>query len=240
MGCALGLIHEVAIYLQQRIRQHRLHQSRAYRHACESRQSSRSGARPPARASPRAPERRHEPGRNTWYRWRRGGAAACKLNERFDGLNSRQDLVIYNNGYRVSVAGGLCEGHQVPHAGPGDCKGGGRPGGGGQDVREPWHWPHARERVKAVAYFEAQHALAISLKLAHVQSDVALQMGVALILHVRASHQGPATGADQASMVVICKTAPGAPHRCGPRGRGAGTGISAECSARGARLSKTV
>jgi hypothetical protein len=109
-----------------------------------------------------------------------------------------------------------------------------------QAVREPWHWPHARERVKAVAYFEAQHALAISLKLAHVQSDVALQMGVALILHVRASHQGPATGADQASMVVICKTAPGAPHRCGPRGRGAGTGISAECSASGARLSKTV
>jgi tetratricopeptide (TPR) repeat protein len=38
---------------------------------------------------------------------------------------------------RVSVAGGLCEGHRVPRAAPGDCKGGGRPGGGGQGVREP-------------------------------------------------------------------------------------------------------
>ena len=32
---------------------------------------------------------------------------------------------------------GLCEGHRAPHAAPGDCKGGGRPGGGGQGVREP-------------------------------------------------------------------------------------------------------
>jgi hypothetical protein len=57
---------------------------------------------------------------------------------------------------------------------------------------------HLNEYVKAVAYFEAQYALAISLKLAHVQSDVALNMGLALTLHVRAARQGPATGVDQA------------------------------------------
>jgi hypothetical protein len=45
--------------------------------------------------------------------------------------------------------------------------------------------------VKGVAYFEAQHALALSLQLAHVQSDAALNMGVALTLHVRAGRQGP-------------------------------------------------
>ena len=39
---------------------------------------------------------------------------------------------------------------------------------------------HLNEYVKAVAYFEAQHALAISLKLAHLQSDAALKMGVTL------------------------------------------------------------
>jgi hypothetical protein len=55
----------------------------------------------------------------------------------------------------------------------------------------------AGEGVKAVAYFEAQYALAISLKLAHMQSDAALNMGV-LTLHVRATRRGPATGADQA------------------------------------------
>jgi tetratricopeptide (TPR) repeat protein len=54
------------------------------------------------------------------------------------------------------------------------------------------------EYVKAFAYLEAQHALAISLKLAHMQSDAALNMGVALTLHVRAGRQGTATGADQA------------------------------------------
>ena len=52
--------------------------------------------------------------------------------------------------------------------------------------------------VKAVSNFEAQHAMAISLKLAHVQSDAALNMGVALTLHVRAARQGSPTGADQA------------------------------------------
>jgi hypothetical protein len=57
---------------------------------------------------------------------------------------------------------------------------------------------HLNEYVKAVAYFEAQHALATSLKLAHVQSDAALNMGVALTLHVRAARQSPATDADQA------------------------------------------
>ena len=57
---------------------------------------------------------------------------------------------------------------------------------------------HLNEYVKAVAYFEAQHALATSLKLAHAQSDAALNMGVALTLHVRAARQGPATEADEA------------------------------------------
>jgi tetratricopeptide (TPR) repeat protein len=57
---------------------------------------------------------------------------------------------------------------------------------------------HLNEYVKAVAYFEAQHALATSLKLAHVQSHAALNMGVALTLHIRAARQGPAAGADQA------------------------------------------
>jgi tetratricopeptide (TPR) repeat protein len=57
---------------------------------------------------------------------------------------------------------------------------------------------HLKEYVRALAYFEAQHSLATSLKLAHVQSDAALNMGVALTLHVRAARQGTATGADQA------------------------------------------
>ena len=57
---------------------------------------------------------------------------------------------------------------------------------------------HLNESVKAVAYFEAQHALATSLKLAHAQSDAALNMGVALTLHVLAARQGPATDADEA------------------------------------------
>ena len=54
------------------------------------------------------------------------------------------------------------------------------------------------EYVKAVAYFEAEHALATSLKLAHLQSDAALKMGVALTLGVRAARQAPVAGADQA------------------------------------------
>jgi len=45
---------------------------------------------------------------------------------------------------------------------------------------------------------EAQHALATSLKLAHVQSHAALNMGVALTLGVRAARQAPVAGADQA------------------------------------------
>jgi hypothetical protein len=67
---------------------------------------------------------------------------------------------------------------------------------------------YLNEYDKAVAYFEAQHALAMSLKLAYVQSDAALNMGVALALLVHAARQGPsgrpgswpgpATGADQA------------------------------------------
>jgi hypothetical protein len=58
---------------------------------------------------------------------------------------------------------------------------------------------HLNERVKAVAYFEAQHVMATSLKLAHEQSNAALNMGVALTLGVRAARQGPATGANQAA-----------------------------------------
>jgi hypothetical protein len=57
---------------------------------------------------------------------------------------------------------------------------------------------YLNEHVKAVAYHKAQHALAISLRLAHVQSHAALNMGIALTLHVRATRQGPASGADQA------------------------------------------
>jgi hypothetical protein len=38
---------------------------------------------------------------------------------------------------RVPVAGGLFPGDRVPHAVPGNCQGGGRPGGGGHGVREP-------------------------------------------------------------------------------------------------------
>jgi tetratricopeptide (TPR) repeat protein len=57
---------------------------------------------------------------------------------------------------------------------------------------------HLNEYDKAVAYFEEQHALATSLKLAHKQSNAALNMGIALTLHVRAARQGPVAGADQA------------------------------------------
>ena len=56
---------------------------------------------------------------------------------------------------------------------------------------------YLKEYVKAVAYHRAHHDLATSLKLALVQSDAALNMGVALTLHVRADRQGP-TGANQA------------------------------------------
>ena len=57
---------------------------------------------------------------------------------------------------------------------------------------------HLNEYVKAVAYFEASHVMATSLKLAHMQSDAALNMGVALTLGVRAARQGPVAGADRA------------------------------------------
>ena len=43
---------------------------------------------------------------------------------------------------------------------------------------------HLNEYVKAVAYFEAQHAMATSLKLAHLQSDAALNVGVTFTRHV--------------------------------------------------------
>jgi hypothetical protein len=38
---------------------------------------------------------------------------------------------------RVLVEGGLFQGYRTPHAAPGDCKGGGRPGGAERGVREP-------------------------------------------------------------------------------------------------------
>ena len=66
-------------------------------------------------------------------------------------------------------------------------------------------WRCRRERqsrgrkvsVKAVAYLEAQHALATSLKVVHILSVAAMDMGVALTLHVRAARQGPAAVDDQ-------------------------------------------
>ena len=54
---------------------------------------------------------------------------------------------------------------------------------------------HLNEYVKAVAYFEAQHDMETSLKLAKVQSYAALNMGVALTLRVRAAGQGHVAGA---------------------------------------------
>ena len=57
---------------------------------------------------------------------------------------------------------------------------------------------YLNEYVKAVAYFEVQHVMATSLKLAHEQSKAALNMGVALTLGVRAARQGSVAGADQA------------------------------------------
>jgi hypothetical protein len=111
---------------------------------------------------------------------------------------------------------------------------------------------HLNHYVKAFAYFEAQHALAISLKLAHVQSNAEINMGVAspftseqlamaqllaqtklmdckvTRLHWRAwmiECVRRQSGSRLPSMVVtICKPAPGPPHLlCGPRGRDAGT-----------------
>jgi tetratricopeptide (TPR) repeat protein len=105
------------------------------------------------------------------------------------------------------------------------------------------------EYVKAVAYFEAQHSLAMSLKLAHMQSDASLNMGVApspvtsgqlaraLLPSLTKSSwtawaclnhpvREPAKWLQAGwwSSSSICKIAPVAPHLlCGPRGRGTGT-----------------
>ena len=57
---------------------------------------------------------------------------------------------------------------------------------------------YSNEYVKSVAYYKAQHALATSLGLAHMQSYAALNMGLAVTLHVRAARQGSATGAAHA------------------------------------------
>jgi hypothetical protein len=57
---------------------------------------------------------------------------------------------------------------------------------------------YLNEYDKAVAHHKAGHALATSMKLAHLQSDAAMDMGIALTLHVRAVRLGPPTGADQA------------------------------------------
>jgi tetratricopeptide (TPR) repeat protein len=58
---------------------------------------------------------------------------------------------------------------------------------------------HLNEHDKAVAYFEAQHALGISLEFARLKSSAALNMGVALTLQIRAARQGTATGAEPAA-----------------------------------------
>ena len=104
-------------------------------------------------------------------------------------------------GQRVSVAGGLQQGHRSRLAiakevsdRAGEARACGNLGSGHLYLNKS----NLYLFLKAVAYFEAQHALAISLKLAHMQCDAALNMGVALTLHVRAARKGPATGADQA------------------------------------------
>jgi len=53
-------------------------------------------------------------------RWATGRGRAGRTRTLFAGIGRR----------------GLQQGHRVPCAEPGDCKGGGRPGGGGQGVRE--------------------------------------------------------------------------------------------------------
>jgi hypothetical protein len=50
--------------------------------------------------------------------------------------------------------------------------------------------------VKAVAYLEAQHALATSLKVVHILSAAAIDIVVTPTLHVRAARQGPAAAGD--------------------------------------------
>ena len=57
---------------------------------------------------------------------------------------------------------------------------------------------HLGEYVKAAACHKAQHAMGIELGLAHMQSQAAMGMGVALRLHVRAARQGPAAATSQA------------------------------------------
>jgi tetratricopeptide (TPR) repeat protein len=54
------------------------------------------------------------------------------------------------------------------------------------------------EYVKAFDYHETQHALATELGLAHVRTEAALCMGLALRLEVRANRRGPAASADGA------------------------------------------
>jgi tetratricopeptide (TPR) repeat protein len=56
---------------------------------------------------------------------------------------------------------------------------------------------HLGEFVKAAACHKAQHATGIELGLAHMQSQAAMGMGVALRLHVRAARQGPAVAIPQ-------------------------------------------
>jgi len=80
-----------------------------------------------------------------------------------------------------------------------------------RNMRHPcavaWHHAHVQACRTAPAFpanFDPGHTPAsklrpaTSLKLAHVQSDAAINMGVALTLRVRAARQGPVAGADQA------------------------------------------
>jgi hypothetical protein len=59
-----------------------------------------------------------------------------------------------------------------------------------------------RRYIKAVAYFETQHAMVVSLKLARMQSDTTMDMCVDFTFDVRAGRQGTATEADQAPGIV--------------------------------------
>ena len=114
--------------------------------------------------------------------------ARCRVPWNFFFIHAPQICVAVNsargesNRLRAgaSVAGELCEGHRAPRAVLAIAKEVGDRAGKRRAYGNlgTCHM-HLNEYVKAAAYFKAQHALAISLKLAHLQSDAALNMGVA-------------------------------------------------------------
>jgi hypothetical protein len=68
----------------------------------------------------------------------------------------------------------------------------------GRGKAGPRHLPHALERVRQSRRLpQRTTCLGNIAKVAHVQAHTALNMGVALMLHVRAARQAPTTGADQ-------------------------------------------